>query len=114
MRRRGRVFGGEQGFALLLVGPGLLVLVLTTTFPLAYLIWNSFQTLNLAMPFLDGFAGLLVELHTLGCFWGDCSLSNVLYRYDAAALSITMVDAETVEMHDELTPGQRAEDREHD
>ncbi len=59
---------------------------------------------------LDGFAGLLVELHVLGCFWGDCSLSNVLYRYDAAALDITMVDAETVELHDQLTPGQRRED----
>ncbi len=61
---------------------------------------------------LDGFAGLLVELHLLGCFWGDCSLSNVLYRYDAAALDITMVDGETVELHDELTPGQRREDLE--
>ena len=59
---------------------------------------------------LDGFAGLLVELHNLGCYWGDCSLSNVLYRYDAAALAITMVDAETVEMHDRLTDGQRRED----
>ena len=59
---------------------------------------------------LDGFAGLLVELHNLGCYWGDCSLSNVLYRYDAAALAITMVDAETVELHDRLTDGQRAED----
>ncbi len=61
---------------------------------------------------LDGFAGLLVELHVLGCFWGDCSLSNVLYRYDAAALDVTMVDAETVELHDQLTPGQRREDLE--
>ncbi len=59
---------------------------------------------------LDGFAGLLVELHVLGCYWGDCSLSNVLYRYDAAALDITMVDGETVELHNELTPGQRRED----
>lgn len=28
---------------------------------------------------LDAFAGLLVELHLAGCFWGDCSLANVLY-----------------------------------
>ncbi len=59
---------------------------------------------------LDGFAGLLVELHLLGCFWGDCSLSNVLYRYDAAALDITMVDAETTELHDRLSTGQRQAD----
>ncbi len=61
---------------------------------------------------LDGFAGLLVELHLLGCFWGDCSLSNVLYRYDAAALDITMVDAETSELHPQLSAGQRREDLE--
>ena len=30
---------------------------LTTTFPLLYLVWSSFQTINLAMPFMDGFAG---------------------------------------------------------
>ncbi|NJM91246.1 MAG: hypothetical protein HC863_03090 [Myxococcales bacterium] len=35
---------------------------------------------------LDAFAGLLVELHIAGCFWGDCSLSNVLYRFDAQAV----------------------------
>jgi hypothetical protein len=61
---------------------------------------------------LDGFAGLLVELHLRGCFWGDCSLSNVLYRYDAAALDITMVDGETVELHDALSAGQRYADLE--
>ena len=59
---------------------------------------------------LDGFAGLLVELHLLGCYWGDCSLSNVLYRYDAAALDITMVDAETTDLHDALSDGQRMSD----
>jgi hypothetical protein len=61
---------------------------------------------------LDGFAGLLVQLHLLGCFWGDCSLSNVLYRYDAAALDITMVDGETVELHEVLSTGQRRSDLE--
>ncbi|NND01914.1 MAG: DUF4032 domain-containing protein, partial [Acidimicrobiia bacterium] len=59
---------------------------------------------------LDGFAGLLVELHLLGCYWGDCSLSNVLYRYDAATVDITMVDAETTELHDRLSRGQRQAD----
>lgn len=59
---------------------------------------------------LDAFAGLLVELHLSGCFWGDCSLSNVLYRYDAGAIEAVMVDAETSRLHDELTRGQRYED----
>ena len=34
-----------------------LVLAVTTTFPLVYLVHNSFYTINLSMPFLDGFAG---------------------------------------------------------
>ncbi len=59
---------------------------------------------------LAAFAGLLVELHVAGCFWGDCSLSNVLYRWDAMAIEALMVDAETAEIHDRLTDGQRHED----
>ncbi len=61
---------------------------------------------------LDAFAGLLVELHLSGCFWGDCSLSNVLYRYDAATIEAVMVDAETSRLYDELSIGQREEDLE--
>ncbi|MBU1493717.1 MAG: DUF4032 domain-containing protein, partial [Actinobacteria bacterium] len=59
---------------------------------------------------LDAFAGLLVELHLIGCYWGDCSLSNVLYRYDADAIDVTMVDGETAEIRDRLSDGQRLED----
>ncbi len=51
-------FASEQRFALLMVSPGLVVLLLTTSFPLGYLIWSSFQNINLAMPFLDGFIGM--------------------------------------------------------
>jgi hypothetical protein len=61
---------------------------------------------------LDAFAGLLVELHLAGCFWGDCSLSNVLYRYDAGTVDAIMIDAETVELREDLSPGQRAHDLE--
>ncbi|NND83731.1 MAG: DUF4032 domain-containing protein [Acidimicrobiia bacterium] len=59
---------------------------------------------------LDAFAGLLTELHLIGLFWGDCSLSNVLYRIDAEAVMAIMVDAETASMHEELTEGQREHD----
>ena len=60
---------------------------------------------------LDAFAGLLVELHLARCFWGDCSLSNVLYRFDAEAIETIMVDAETARIYDQnLTDGQRTED----
>lgn len=59
---------------------------------------------------LDAFAGLLVELHLAGCFWGDCSLANVLYRYDAEAIEPIMIDAETAVLRETLSDGQREED----
>jgi len=46
---------------------------------------------------LDAMAGLLVQLHLAGVFWGDCSLSNTLFRRDAGTLKAYLVDAETVE-----------------
>ena len=60
----------------------------------------------------DAVAGLLVQLHLIGCFWGDCSLSNVLYRWDASSIQTIMVDGETASIHQQLTEGQREEDLE--
>jgi multiple sugar transport system permease protein len=80
MKLRGKgIASGEEGFALLMVGPGLLALILTTTFPLAYLIWSSFQNLNLAMPFLNGFAGLdnYVTMMSDGQFWHSLKLTAI-------------------------------------
>ncbi len=59
---------------------------------------------------LDALVHLLVRLHLNGFFWGDCSLSNTLFRRDAGALAAYLVDAETGELHDELSPGQRIAD----
>ena len=61
-------------------------------------------------PLLDSLALLLVRIHLAGFFWGDCSLSNALFRRDAGALAATLVDAETGELHDELSNGQRRHD----
>ncbi|HEX2028498.1 MAG TPA: DUF4032 domain-containing protein [Nitriliruptorales bacterium] len=61
---------------------------------------------------LDALAGLLVRLHLAGFFWGDCSLSNSLFRRDAGALAAYLVDAETAELHYQLTNGQRLHDLE--
>jgi tRNA A-37 threonylcarbamoyl transferase component Bud32 len=61
---------------------------------------------------LDGFAELLVRLHLAGFFWGDCSLSNTLFRRDAGRLSAYFLDAETSELHEQLTDGQREHDME--
>jgi hypothetical protein len=59
---------------------------------------------------LDPLVGLLVRLHVAGVFWGDCSLSNTLFRLDAGSLTAYLVDAETVERYPELSAGQRAYD----
>jgi hypothetical protein len=59
---------------------------------------------------LDTMVELLVRLHLAGVFWGDCSLSNTLFRLDAGALTAYLVDAETVDRHRVLSPGQRAYD----
>jgi Domain of unknown function (DUF4032)/Lipopolysaccharide kinase (Kdo/WaaP) family len=61
---------------------------------------------------LDAFAQLLVRLHLSGFFWGDCSLSNALFRRDAGELAAYLVDAETGELHPRLSDGQRAYDLE--
>jgi hypothetical protein len=55
-------------------------------------------------------AELLVRLHLAGFFWGDCSLSNALFRRDAGALSAHLVDVETGERHPSLSDGQREHD----
>ena len=59
---------------------------------------------------LDAMAGLLVRLHLAGVYWGDCSLSNTLFRRDAGELGAYLVDAETVESHPSLSDGQRNQD----
>lgn len=56
---------------------------------------------------VDALAVLLVRLHLGGCFWGDCSLSNSLFRRDAGELQAYLVDAETSELHPSLSDGQR-------
>ncbi len=67
---------------------------------------------DLRTHLLNAFAELLTRLHLRGFFWGDCSLSNTLFRRDAGALSAYLVDAETGELHDRLSDGQRAYDLE--
>ena len=61
---------------------------------------------------LDAMAGLLVELHRHGVFWGDCSLANTLFSRDGQLLQAWLVDAETSEIHPTLSRGQRRHDLE--
>jgi hypothetical protein len=53
---------------------------------------------------LDAIAGLMVQLHLAGIYWGDCSLSNTLFRRDAGTLQAYLVDAETAELHPDIVP----------
>jgi hypothetical protein len=59
---------------------------------------------------LDALVVLLVRLHLAGFYWGDCSLSNTLFRRDAGAFAAYLVDAETGELHPAASDGQRAQD----
>jgi Domain of unknown function (DUF4032)/Lipopolysaccharide kinase (Kdo/WaaP) family len=62
---------------------------------------------DLRNKLLDALVQLLVRLHLAGFFWGDCSLSNSLFRRDADRLAAYLVDSETGELHPQLTDGQR-------
>lgn len=64
------------------------------------------------MRLVDAMVVLLARLHLSGFMWGDVSLSNILFRRDAGAFAAYLVDAETGELHDQLTDGQRAHDLE--
>jgi hypothetical protein len=63
-----------------------------------------------ATRLVDALAVLLVRLHLAGFFWGDVSLSNTLFRRDAGAFAAYLVDAETGELHEALSRGQREYD----
>jgi hypothetical protein len=59
---------------------------------------------------LGALVGLLVRLHLAGFFWGDCSLSNTLFRRDAGELMAYIIDVETSERYEKLSDGQRTLD----
>jgi hypothetical protein len=61
---------------------------------------------------LDAMVVLIARLHLIGFKWGDVSLSNILFRRDAGAFAAYLVDAETGELHDHLSDGQREQDLE--
>ena len=69
-------------------------------------------TANDISTMASGLALLLVRLHLLGFWWGDCSLSNTLFRRDADGFAAYLVDAETGEFQKSLSDGQREHDLE--
>jgi hypothetical protein len=62
---------------------------------------------GLGRRLVDAAVVLLTRIHLEGFYWGDCSLSNLLFRRDAGALMAYLVDAETAEYRDKLSDGLR-------
>jgi hypothetical protein len=61
---------------------------------------------------VDALVVLLVQLHLAGFYWGDVSLSNVLFRRNAGEFAAYLVDAETGEFRPELSDQLREWDLE--
>ncbi len=59
---------------------------------------------------VDALVVLLVRLHLGGFYWGDVSLSNVLFRRAAGGFAAYLVDAETGEIRDTLSAPMREYD----
>lgn len=79
--------------------PGDAVLItryLDFSLPYWYLLGRD-NPIGLADRLIDAAVVLMVRLHLDHVFWGDCSLSNTLFRRDAGALMAYLVDAETSE-----------------
>jgi hypothetical protein len=73
-------------------------------------VFSSPRAGHSAAQLVDTMVELLVRLHLAGVFWGDCSLSNTLFRLDAGAMTAYLVDAETAERHAGLSAGMRRHD----
>ncbi|MFC5728692.1 MULTISPECIES: DUF4032 domain-containing protein [Nocardioides] len=59
---------------------------------------------------VDAIVVLLVRLHLAGFYWGDVSLSNVLFRRDAGGFAAYLVDAETGELNPTVADAMREHD----
>jgi hypothetical protein len=59
---------------------------------------------------VDALVVLLVRLHLADFFWGDVSLSNVLFRRSAGGFAAYLVDAETGELRPSLSSQMREYD----
>ena len=75
-------------------------------------LFSQYLRPDTATRLIDALAVLLVRLHLNGFYWGDVSLSNTLFRRDAGAFAAYLVDAETGDLHEHLSDGQRSYDLE--
>ena len=79
----------ERRFALALLAPALLLLLLITTAPLVYLLWASVQRLDMSMPWMSGFAGLgnYAKMGGDPRFWNSLVLT-VVYTGSTVVLQV--------------------------
>ncbi|UYM06840.1 DUF4032 domain-containing protein [Solicola gregarius] len=91
------------------IEPALVTRVLPQSLPYRSLFSHKLREDTLERV-IDALVLLLVRLHLEGFYWGDCSLSNVLFRRNTDELEAYLVDAETGELHENLSDGQRAYD----
>jgi hypothetical protein len=90
-------------------GATLITRYLDFSLPYWYLLGRD-EPAGLANLLLDAAVVLLVRLHLDNVFWGDCSLSNTLFRRDAGALMAYLVDAETSEQTASISDRMREHD----
>jgi hypothetical protein len=100
-----RAVGGEP------LGAVLVTRYLDYALPFRYL-FGIEGGYGLGRRLVDAAVVLLVRVHVEGFYWGDCSLSNLLFRRDAGALMAYLVDAETTEHRPPLPAGMRQADLE--
>jgi hypothetical protein len=98
-----------SGGAALTGGATLITRYLDFSLPYWYLLGRE-EPMTLTNRLLDAGVVLLVRLHLENVFWGDCSLSNILFRRDAGALMAYLVDAETSEQSPSISDGMRHHD----
>src|SRR4051812_37085602 len=81
----------ERRFALALLAPAVLLLLLTTTVPLVYLGWTSLHKLDLGMPWLSGFAGLgnYTKMGSDPRFWNSLVLTGI-YTGSTVVLQVVL------------------------
>ena len=108
-RGTGRVAGGPRGARSELEAV-LITRHLDFSLPYRRALQTGSELGGSADRLLDALVNLLVRLHVVGFFWGDCSLSNTLFRLDAGDLAAYVVDTETGELHPQLSDGQRSYD----
>ena len=102
--------GSDEGSTAGAPAAALITRHLSFSLPYRYLFLGK-GVADLKNRLLDALAVLLVRVHLEGFFWGDCSLSNTLFRHDAGALTAYLVDAETGTLRSaRISDGQRDHD----